>query len=328
MNLSLVPDTVNVRYGFISQCANQRILPTEEILTVTPNDIEFDELQNSSLDVGTPIIILHESLDKAWVYVDTATSSGWVKSNEVVFCGETDFKDYLKDKDFIIITSAKSGIFLDENLNKYYDYVRMGAKFNLSETSNPEVFEILLPSQTSEGKFLLHKAYIKKENANRGYLAYSARNIIEQAFKLLNAPYGWGGVNGEQDCSSYLQEIFLTVGITLPRNSYSQGKTGTALGQFKGSDSDYEKLAIIKRKAIPGATILRLNGHVALYLGMYNNKPYVIHETHGYGEVSDGKKISRIVNRVIVSDLSLGEGSRKGSLLSRIINVQLIGNNY
>jgi hypothetical protein len=61
---------------------------------------------------------------------------------------------------------------------------------------------------------------------------------------------------------------------------------------------------------------------------MYNNKPYVIHETHGYGEVSDGKKISRIVNRVIVSDLSLGEGSRKGSLLSRIINVQLIGNNY
>jgi hypothetical protein len=275
------------------------------------------------LDAGTALIILHESKDGLWVYAEALSSSGWFKKEKIVFCQAQEFKDLLSNKHFAIIISGKADIFLDEGMTKYYDYARMGAKFVFNETSNPKILEIILPAKAQDEKFFLQKAYIKREDASIGYLAYTPRNIIEQAFKLLGAPYGWGGAGGEQDCSSYIQEVFQTVGITLPRNSSAQGKSGVPLGTFTASE-EKEKLAILKEEAIPAITILQLKGHVVLYLGMYENNPYVIHETHGYGQRAGLENISLIVNRVIVSDLSLGEGSKKGSLLSRIVNIRII----
>ena len=324
MNLSRIEDKFNASFGFLTHYDNQRLIPIDELLTKEPGDYEFDELQNSSLDLGTPLIILHTSKDGLWVYAQAPSSSGWFKKERVALCGPGEFKELLSGKNFIVVTSAKADIFLDENLTKHYDYVRMGAKFTFNETANPKVFEIIIPVVTQEGKFLAQKAYIKKGDANAGFLAYTARNTIEQAFKLINSPYGWGGAAGEQDCSSYMQEIFATVGITLPRNSGAQAKTGMPLGSFKGGSEIEEKLKIIKQKAVPGITIFQLKGHVVLYIGMHKNAPYVIHETYGYGQKIDSENISWIVNRVIVSDLTLGEGSKKGSLISRIINIRLV----
>ncbi|MDD4954916.1 MAG: SH3 domain-containing protein [Candidatus Omnitrophica bacterium] len=324
MNLSGMENQVIARYGFLSHYDNQRLLPTEMLLTKEPGDVEFDELQNSSLDLGTPLIILHETKSGSWVYTQTPSSCGWFKKEKVALCSADKFKELLSGKNFVIVTAGKADIFLDEKLTKYYDYVRMGAKFTFNETANTSVFEINIPSRDKEGKLFTQKAYVKREDANIGYLPYTQRNIIEQAFKLINSPYGWGGLNGEQDCSSYIQEVFSTVGIALPRNSAAQAKTGIPLGDFKGGSDTGEKLKIIRQQAVPGATILQMRGHIILYIGIYNNTPYVIHETHGYGEVVDSQNISWIVNRVIVSNLSLGEGSKKGSLISRIINIRLV----
>lgn len=323
MNLSAIGEKIDVRYGFLLHYANQRLLPENASLNTLAGDLEFDELQNSSLDAGIPLIVLHESKDGLWVYAQAPSSSGWFEKEKIVFCQVQEFRNLLTKKNFVVIVSGKADIFLDESLSKYYDYVRMGAKFAFNETTNPKVFEIIIPAKTKDEKFFLQKAYIKREDANIGYLAYTPRNIIEEAFKLLNAPYGWGGSGGEQDCSSYIQEIFQTVGITLPRNSSAQGKSGAPLGTFTSSE-EKEKLAILKEEAIPAITILQLKGHVVLYLGIYENNPYVIHETHGYGQRNNSENISMVVNRVIVSDLSLGEGSKKGSLLSRIVNIRVI----
>lgn len=324
MNLSRIKDKVKASFGFLAHYDNQRLLPTDRPLTKEPGDIEFDELQNSSLDAGTPLIVFFESSDGFWVYAQAPLSSGWFKKEKIAFCEYDKFKEFLSEENFVVVTSSKADIFLDKDLTRYYDYVRMGAKFTFNRTDNPEVFEIVIPLRTKDGKFSAQKAYIRKQDVNIRYLPYTARNIIEQAFKLLNSPYGWGGAAGEQDCSSYIQEIFTTVGITLPRNSSAQAKTGIPLGSFKGGSELEEKLKIIKQKAIPGATILQMKGHIVLYIGIYNNDPYIIHETHGYGQRINSENISWIVNRVIVSDLTLGEGSKKGSLLSRIINIRLI----
>lgn len=324
INLSGIKSRIDARFGFLSHYDNQRLLPTEELLTREPGDVEFDELQNSSLDVGTPLIILHETSNGLWVYAQAPSSRGWFRKEKVAFCEPDDFKELLSEKNFVVVTSAKADIFLDENLTKYYDYVRMGAKFAFNETTNRNVVGIIIPLKDKEGKLREEKAYIKKEDVSIGYLAYTQRNIITQAFKLLNSPYGWGGLAGEQDCSSYIQEVFATVGITLPRNSSAQAKTGVPLGNFKGGSEQKEKLKVIKQKAVPGATILQMKGHIILYIGMYNNIPYVIHETHGYGQMIGSENFSWIVNRVIVSELTLGEGSKKGSLISRIINIRLV----
>lgn len=323
MNLAAISEKIDVRYGFLMHYADERLLPTDSLLTVEAGDFEFDELQNSSLDVGTPLIILHESKDGIWVYAETSSSSGWFKKDKIAFCDAQEFKNLLSKKNFAVITAAKADIFLDEDMTKYYDYVRMGTKFAFNESNNGNIIEILIPAKSADGKFLPGKAYIRKEDANIGYLAYTPRNIIEQAFKLLNAPYGWGGTGGEQDCSSYIQEIFQTVGITLPRNSASQGKSGVPLGSFAAGE-EKEKLKVLEDDAVAAITILQLKGHVVLYLGMYENDPYVIHETHAYGQKNGLENINMVVNRAVISDLYLGEGSKKGSLLSRIVNIRLI----
>ena len=56
-----------------------------------------------------------------------------------------------------------------------------------------------------------------------------------------------------------------------------------------------------------------MKGHIMLYLGMFDGKPYVIHDT----TVS-------AVDRVIISDLSLGQGTQKGSLLKRLTRIVTI----
>ncbi len=325
VNFEAIPSRIYARYGFICRYAEQRVMPTEEALTNEPGDLDFDKLQNSSLDIGTPLVILHESKDSLWAYAYSPTSSGWVKKDCVAFCDFSYFKAFLEKTPFIVVINAKADIFLDPGLTQYLDYVRMGAKFPIMGEPSAETISILVPSQTKEGSFTVRVVYLKRSDVSFGYLAYTPRNIIQQAFKLLNAPYGWGGKNGEQDCSSFIQEIFSTAGIVLPRNSSEQGKIGQLLGGFSEKAGNELKSRILNKQAIPGVTVLQLEGHILLYLGMFENRPYAIHETHGYRQKQRwGRDTVREVNRVVVSDLSLGEGSQKGSLFDRIISIRSI----
>jgi len=324
MNFEAIPDRINVRYGFICYYADQRILPTEEILTQEPADIAFDQLQNSSLDIGVPLAILHESRDGVWAYAHTPASSGWTKKERIAFCSIDEFKSFGGAKPFVVVTSDKTGIFLDPALTQHFDYVRMGSRFSFNGNINSEAIKIFIPFQGKEGKFVNQPAYVKKEDVNEGYLPYTPRHIIQQAFKFLDTPYGWGGKDGKLDCSSFLQAIFATTGIILPRNSSAQGEVGERLGIFTEKSGNGLKLSILHKQAIGGVTVLQLKGHILLYLGMYAGSPYVIHETHGYREKVWRGDIVRALNRVVVSDLSLGKGSQKNSLLKRIISIRNI----
>jgi hypothetical protein len=322
INTAHIAPVVSVRYGFVRRDADQRLLPTDEIAVSKPGDVEFDELQNSSLDIGTPLAILHESKDGVWFYVHAPSSAGWVKKDRVVLCPRAELTSYLAQDLFVVVISPKADIFLDPGRTHYVDTVRMGTRFPCSVDTNAAAVEVLLPSLSEAGIFAWQKAYIKKEDVHFGSLSYTARHIIEQAFKLLNAPYGWGGVNGEQDCSSFLQEVFATVGIRLPRNSGEQGQVGEALSTFTDKTADDVKQKTLCALGFPGTTILQLKGHVLLYLGTYKNVPYAIHATYGYREKVWYGEILRKVNRVIVSDLSLGEGTKKGSLIKRSLSIR------
>lgn len=322
INFSEIPQEIKVHYGFVSRYADQRILPTDDMVVSRPGDVEFDELQNSSLDIGTPLAILHDSKDGVWVYTHAPTSSGWIKKINVVVCSLDDLKSYLAESPFVVVISPKADIFLDPALTEYFDYVRMGAQFPAKIDINSKIVQISIPVQAKDGMLAFRPAYTKQEDVNFGYLSYTSRNIIEQAFKLLNAPYGWGGVNGEQDCSSFLQEVFATVGINLPRNSSDQGKVGKPWGTFTEKTSSVFKREALNALAVGGTTILQLKGHVLLYLGTYEGVPYAIHETHGYRQKVWHGEILRAVNRVIVSDLTLGQGTKKGSLLERLLSIR------
>ncbi len=319
MRIENIPSEINARYGFILRYADQRILPTEEIITAAPFDLDFDELQNSSLDAGTPLAILHEDGEGEWFYVVTPTSLGWVKKEFVAVCSYNQMKEYL-EKDFCVVTAAKTGIFWDPVLTQYYEYARMGAKFAIN-SQGADFVGVIVPFYDGKKGFYQKQAYLKKEDVSIGFLPYTPRTVIEQAFKMLNAPYGWGGLNGEQDCSSFLQEIFATVGISLPRNSADQAKTGTKIAEFKEFADNEKKILFLFQECAGGVNLLYLKGHIVLYLGQFNGRFYVIHETSGYKERAWWHDRVRTLRRAVVSDLSLGQGSAKGSFLERVLAI-------
>ena len=325
MNIHAIPAEVSVRFGFITQYAHQRILPTKEGLYGKPGDTDFDELQNSALDIATPVAVLHNSSDNKWVYTVSPLSSGWIESGKIAYCDQESLKEYLVKKPFIVTTNAKNDLFCDPTLTDFYDYVRMGVTFPLVGKSPDGIYTILIPTREKNGALAIKHAYINKENVHNEYLSYSPRNMMQQSFKLLNAPYGWGGMYGEQDCSRFIQEVFSTAGIHMPRNSSDQARVGTLIAKFKSDTPIEEKHSVLNNSAIGGITLLYMKGHIMLYLGMRDNEPFAVHATWAYREKKGFSDTIRVINRVAVTDLDLGKGSRKGSFLKRLLSVRIIG---
>ena len=322
MNFEGIQPAVQRQYGLTTHYADQRFIPTKEGLYAKAFDVDFDELQNSALDVGTPVIVLHSSLGGKWYYAQSSFSEGWIEADKVALCDSKEVHKFLSPSAFIVTTSAKADIFLDSNMTERHDYVQMGTRLPLVSKKNNR-YEIQVPLRNNEGRCEIHKGFVSEADAVQDYLEYTPRHILHQAFKLLNSPYGWGGMYGEQDCSRFLQEVFATVGIHLPRDSKNQIKVGNILSQFKSADNDMKKMVL--KQATGGITLLGLKGHIMLYLGLVDGEPFAIHSVWAYRQSNGREDKIYVLNRVVVSDLSLGEGSEKGSLLDRIISINTIG---
>lgn len=323
MNIEALADDHKAQFGFIVRFADQRFLPTDETLTEEPWNVNFDELQNSDLDIGDPVVVLHQSLNGKWFYAQSDVSSGWVKAEKVALCDSVNIKDFLSKENFAVVIKPKADIYLNPELTQFYDHVRMGVRFPMTQKLQG-VVEIILPVRNEYGLLAMQKGYLKGSDVNESYLPYTPRNTITQAFELLNEPYGWGGMHGEQDCSRFLQEIFATVGIYLPRDSKDQAKVGKLIAEFDDKINDRQKRDSIVKNAVGGVALLPLKGHILLYLGAVDGQPYVIHAVWAYTDKIDGKETVRAINRVVVSDLSLSEHTKKTSLLKRILAVRNI----
>lgn len=307
------------RYGIMAAFADQRFLPTAQGLFSKRGDTEFDELQNSALDAGTPVAVVHTSLDGKWSYVISTLSDGWVETKAIAFAQMKQVKDYADKDHFAVIVAYKADIFLDEAMTQHYQTSRMGNRFVLLE-EHPLYWVVEIPSRNKDGSLALVKGYLAREHAHRGYLPYTARTIYNQAFRMLDKPYGWGDMNAEQDCSRLLQMIYATVGIELPRDSVNQAKTGTLVAAFDDKTPGNIKMAHLEQ-ATGASTILYLKGHIMIFLGMVDGRPYAIHATSGYMKTIDEKQVKMIINKTVVSDLSLGEHSARGSLLRRLLKI-------
>lgn len=160
------------------------------------------------------------------------------------------------------------------------------------------------------------------------------RALIEEAFALLDSPYGWGGRGGGRDCSRLLMDVFEGFGLELPRNSAQQSAAGTSSIDLSPDLAEPERLAALDRAMRQGVVLLALPGHIMLYLGRdHRGTPMVLHSLAEYAEpcapgtvTPDGAPDTiRRVDRVVVSDLTLGRGSARRSLLERVTRVVILG---
>lgn len=325
LNLENIPYEARPRFGVAVQYTNLRFFPTDEPLLEKPGDIDFDQLQNSALNIDDPVVIWHENKNGEWLYVNTETLAGWVKKKDIAI-GNKDLIEVSSQCRDVIVTAPKAQLFQNRELSQVYGFVQMGTRFCRAKMSDArEVYPVSFFSRQENGQMAFSVGFIKKEDAREGHLSYTQRHILTQAFKLLDKPYGWGGMRGEQDCSRFLQEFFSTVGIRLPRDSSEQGQVGKLIAKFTDETTDEEKMQVLRDQAVGGITLLKMKGHIMLYLGTVDGRSYAIHATRGYCKpAADGEDEVCVLNRVVVSDLSLGEGSKKGSLSKRITDVRLL----
>lgn len=306
-----IPAEPELLYGIVENCTDVRIYPTEQRLTVTAvteavstDQDTFDYLQESVLAPGEAVIIMNQSTDGKYYFVQASNTRGWVKKDDVTTCSYATMCNWLNAMDFIIITERKVEtatlestvllpmgtrlLYFAETESSYYALVPCDADGTQDYvlTSRIGAFDMTAGTNYEPGDLPVKKVLIEKEKCNPGYLYVNEITVMEQAEKMLGMTYGWGGEAGGADCSGMLNALYRCFGVILPRNTGSMaqicGGNKNVVVDVSGMTDAEKELYITSGQA---GTLLLMNGHVMLYAGEVEGIPSVIHSVISYTEV-------------------------------------------
>lgn len=318
LNLEKMPNTINAKWAVAATPVRVRALPTDIKLMEKVDDPEFDMLQFTRLKAWDPVSVLHTSKDGKWIYIQSAYTRGWAEASGIaVFSSREAIKKHLSK--FLVVLDESVPVFRDAGMQRLRLRASMGTRLPF-EGKKGDAYVVTMAVRGKDGSAHLVKGYIPASaDVSTKFPVFSQANIIRQAFKLLGARYGWAGMYHGRDCSGFIQDVFLSLGVDMPRNSESQVYVGTQVGHYLYF-GDTEKKTQVLQNAVPGITLLRMPHHQMIYLGSENGQFYVIHCTWAerYSMTSDDKNR---INQVVVSDLNLNGKSRIGSLFDRIISI-------
>ena len=260
-----------------------RVLPTHKPVFSDPSapgeGFPFDYMQNSLLPPGTPVRVVHASLDGSWLLARTAHVAGWVRPWEVAWVDQHFMETYS--------SSALFGFLRDDipastSRARFILHGRVGLLLPGSSIPPPAGMSALLaPVRQSDGWAALETVLVPDTSLAAWPLKPTTDNFIRVLDALLGQSYGWGGLFESRDCSALIQDVFALFGIAMPRNSRAQAQAGRTV--------DLEGLAfqakerLILDQAVPLLTIVNMPGHVMLYLGPdpVSGRPVVLHSMWG-----------------------------------------------
>jgi len=310
LNITEIREVNPVQYGITIRKTSLRSFPTEIAVYSRKGDIEFDRFQETSCQAIEPVIVLRESKDKKWYFIQMYNYRGWVKVTDIAIAKDKEeVFDYLDAVDFIVVT----GNHVRTQSNPYDDDVSeirfdMGTRIplekdmpdSLANQSTYGNYVIKLPSRDDKGNLVFKDGLISiKEDVNHGYIPYTRANVLNQAFKLIGDRYGWGDSFNGRDCSSFIMYVYKTFGFALPRNGDEQEKCTGIAHQFSDDMSLIDRIETFKNIK-PGAA-LYMPGHAMMFVGMDGGMPYIIHDFTGYGEKIGDKYDFIPVNEVMVT---------------------------
>ncbi|WP_317302325.1 SH3 domain-containing protein [Acidaminococcus timonensis] len=291
-----IQPTNTVKYGVVVDRVDLRSFPTLQRAFDSASDREFDNWQETAVDPSTPVRVYHTNPQGNFIFVRTPHYRGWVPRNKVAITDAKTWQTYASPSSPAVVT---------------------GKLLRFKAGTDTQLYQMGTAIPTSNGNLLLptrdHRGYLQivpvkatyGADLHQGYLPYTTNNTIQMAFKHLGAPYGWGGMHNSVDCSAFVQDVYKTMGIQLPRNGDEQAQSFPGKS-FYGMSHD-QKLAYI-RTAAPGS-LLFTPYHVMMLLGNKNGTPYMIHSLASYGvNTGDGVVKNRIM-QVVVSKVDLMAGS-------------------
>ena len=302
--------------GITLKHLNIRSFPTLRPLLKDPSlageGFPFDYLQNSTIAANKPLFVSHYSKDRRWVYIFSSFASGWVQAADIAFLDKKDTKKWQKAKQVFLI---KEGVSIVDAKNNFLFKSRIGMMLPLvSEEKN--YYNVLTVSSFKNSEPLFVKLKIPKTIASKKVLTISRDNLNKIIGEVSKSNYGWGGIYEQRDCSSTIRDIYAPFGIWLPRNSFRQSKIGDVIKLDNLTNK--EKILKIKKFAIPFKTLLYKKGHIVLYVGTYNDKIIILHNTWGIKTKNEERRV--VIGKTIFSTLELGKFQKHYDAKSSILN--------
>jgi cell wall-associated NlpC family hydrolase len=292
--------------------------------TIAGEGYPFAYIQGDYLTCGTPVRVSHFSKDKAWAFVDTASNSfGWIDARRVAYIDKQHQKKYSNLPLTVIHTEnkavlSKSGSFIfSTRIGMIVPYMKKDKNF----------FTILYPAKNKKGYVSFAQTKISKQVASRFPLTLNKKNLTHVLNEFIGNIYCWGGQYAGRDCSGLTKDYSALFGFFLYRNSINQVKNGLTIDVSKLSDT--EKLRVIKKRAVPFATLFYFPGHVVLYTGKYNNEPIILHNTWAVKTRNGDETGRNIIGKTVLTTLKPGIelktfDRKKGTLLKQLKAIVLL----
>lgn len=305
---------------------NVRAFPTNKPLLRDPNlageGFPFDYIQNTSIAPNKPLLISHYSKDKEWAFVESSFAFGWVKTRNIAVIDDKYTKQWQKAQQVFIV---KEGVPIYSEENNFLFKSRIGMMLALVD-EDEETYTVLTIGRYKNKKPLYIQSKISKSIAHKGVLAFNKKNITMVLKEVAKTNYGWGGMFAQRDCSSTLRDFYAPFGLWLPRNSSQQSKQGKVIN-LKNKPID-EKVAILKKEGVPFRTLVYKKGHIALYVGQYNNRAIIFQNVWGVKTKKDGVEGRFIIGRPIFSTLEVGKNlddfDANASMLSKLESISIL----
>ena len=296
--LEALPAVCVVRYALTTDRTNLRLLPEANGWFTSETDTHYDQLQGTVLDPSEPVAVLIDSQDKEFVFVESRAYAGWVKSSELAFTDKATWLKYVAPQNYLTVIASR------KTIPQGQAFYQMGGKVLLraAEVQKDGSWAINAPSADANGILIEQGLNIPNDNGVvKGALACSENNLIRQAFRFLGEGYGWGGLEKNVDCSAFVQDVYRSVGIELPRDADKQEKAMARSISMKDMTRD-QRLEILK-KTKPGS-LLFTKGHVMMYLGTDDNdEPIIIHAVSSYFTFDNDQIAKHYIRKVLVTDL-------------------------
>ena len=304
-NLSALGEKTPVRYALTAERTNLRLLPTRKNYFDDPDFRHYDDLQGTALDPAEPVIVLAESRDGAFAFVRTRNYMGWVSRGAIAFADRPQWEHYVQPRDFLVVTANKKDVPVG---GAWHVLFQMGSVIPLrSPELQPDGTWLALVPVEVNG--VMHEAEVKIPDdgtVHKGWLPCTKNNFVRQAMRFLGDVYGWGGMEDSVDCSSFVGDVYRSMGLELPRDADQQELAMPRSMDLSGL-STAERLKELKKA--PVGSLLFKPGHVMMYLGEDDSgTPLAIHSASSYFTFHNGKGQKHYIRQVLVSDLHYQNG--------------------
>lgn len=174
----------------------------------------------------------------------------------------------------------------------------------------------------------VHRRPIPKKVAVPLPRPLTRRAFLEEAFRYIGSPYGWGGQNGGRDCSRLVLDVMRAFGLELPRVSSAQSESGLYRVEVPAEATTKERLGLLDAAFARGITLIHFPGHIMIYLG--RDEQGVPRALHSFAEYllpcgKSGKDTLVETDGVAVTGLDLGKGTARRSFLERMTRLAVFG---